>query len=529
MDQTTFREFVSGWRQALGLQTWYAAAAAGAMLLAFCFAFFFLALTLTNPVLDQHEFRQAQTAINVYYAVHEGAAIAYETPVLGLPWSAPFEAPIYQTFVAVLAETGLPIEVAGRLIGFAFLIGTIYFAGLIIRMILPRDRLVSLLFAILVLTSPIYLFWGRTVLVETCALFFGTAWLYLAIRASRRTDLQVAALAAPLCILAALAKATTWPAFIVAFGLFWIIEWHRSAMRLNLVTVVLGAGAIAALAAGLGWVEYADSIKETGTVTRQITSAALSGWNYGSLADRISSQFWFDILPGRMLPDTLGWLWLIVLAGLAFLKPRSRYFVAAVACIVLFFVPLALFTNLHLVHNYYQSANALFLIAAAAIVFAGLIERGYVTIALLAACLLIVGQFVRFFDYFWPQATQDMRARADYQVAHFVKDATPPGSALVVFGNDWSPVVHFYAERKGLAVPNWLDKTAFRLFVSDPKTLFGTMPVGAVVVCGDNFGTRPDMQQITQMYLRVIAREASAGGMIKTIGHCTAFIGPPRH
>lgn len=515
-------------KAALGLQTWYATAATGVALLAFCFAIFFLALTLTNPVLDQHEFRQAQTAINVYYAVHEGAAIAYETPVLGLPWSAPYEAPIYQTFVAVFAEMGMPIEVAGRLIGFAFLIGTIYFAGLIIRMILPRDRIVSLLFTILVLTSPIYLFWGRAVLIETCALFFATAWLYLAIRASRQTDLRVAALAAPLCILAAVAKATTWPAFIVAFGLFWIIEWQRSAMRLNLVTVVLGAGVIAALAIGLGWVEYTDSIKEQGAVTRQITSTALSGWNYGSLADRVSSKFWFEALPGRMLPDALGWLWLIVLAGLAFLKPRSRYFVAAVACTVLFFVPLALFTNLHIVHNYYQSANALFLIAAAAIVFAGLIERGYVHVALLAGCLLIVGQFVRFFDYFWPQATQDMYARPEYRIARFVDEVSPPGSALVVFGVDWSPVVHFYAERKGLAVPNWIDKTTFRLFVSDPKTLFGTMPVGAVVVCGDNFAARPDMQKITQMYLQVIEREASAGGIVKTIGKCTAFIGPRR-
>lgn len=515
-------------RAALGLQTWYATAAAGAALLAFCFAFFFLALTLTNPVLDQHEFRQAQTAINIYYAVHEGAAIEYETPVLGLPWSAPFEAPIYQTFVAVLAETGMPIEVAGRLIGFAFLIGTIYFAGLIIRMILPRDRIVSLLFTVLVLTSPIYLFWGRTVLVETCALFFGTAWLYLAIRASRKTDMQVAALAAPLCILAALAKATTWPAFIVAFGLFWIIEWQRSAMRVTLVTVVLGAGAVAALIAGFAWVEYSDSIKETGAVTRQITSTALSGWNYGSLADRVSAAFWLDALPWRMLPDTLGWLWLIVLAGLAFLKPKSRYFVAALACIVLFFVPLTLFTNLHIVHNYYQSANALFLIAAAAIVFAGLIERGYVHIALLAACLLIAGQFVRFFDYFWPQATRDMYARPEYQIARFVDEVTPPGSALIVFGVDWSPIVHFYAERKGLAVPNWIDKTTFRLFVSDPKTLLGTMPVGAVVVCGDDFGARPDMQKIAQMYLAVISREASAGGIVKSIGKCTAYIGPRR-
>jgi hypothetical protein len=49
-----------------------------------------------HTILDQYGFRQAQTAATLEYLVKGGPWFAYETPVLGPPWSIPFEFPLYQ-------------------------------------------------------------------------------------------------------------------------------------------------------------------------------------------------------------------------------------------------------------------------------------------------------------------------------------------------------------------------------------------------------------------------------------------------
>ena len=43
--------------------------------------------------------------------------------MVGAPWSIPLEFPIYQWIVALIRFMGIPIDVGGRLISFAFFIG----------------------------------------------------------------------------------------------------------------------------------------------------------------------------------------------------------------------------------------------------------------------------------------------------------------------------------------------------------------------------------------------------------------------
>src|SRR5262249_20433758 len=61
-----------------------------------------LTIGWNNPITDYHAFRQTQTAISAYYMVGRPPSLAYETPVLGPPWSIPFEFPLYQWVVAGL-------------------------------------------------------------------------------------------------------------------------------------------------------------------------------------------------------------------------------------------------------------------------------------------------------------------------------------------------------------------------------------------------------------------------------------------
>lgn len=70
---------------------------------ALAFAFYFLLVAFWNPVLDGFGFRQAQTGVTAYWLAQGGPWFAYETPVIGSPWSVPFEFPLYQMMVALLA------------------------------------------------------------------------------------------------------------------------------------------------------------------------------------------------------------------------------------------------------------------------------------------------------------------------------------------------------------------------------------------------------------------------------------------
>ena len=57
-----------------------------------------------QPLLEQHGFRQTQTALTSYWMMEDGWRLAYETPVGGYPWTIPFEFPIYQAIVALLSS-----------------------------------------------------------------------------------------------------------------------------------------------------------------------------------------------------------------------------------------------------------------------------------------------------------------------------------------------------------------------------------------------------------------------------------------
>jgi uncharacterized membrane protein (DUF373 family) len=72
-------------------------------------------------LLDMHGFRQTQTAISVW-SMKSGSLLFYETPVLGAPFSIPFELPVYHWCVLIINLTGVPLDQAGRLVSIAFFI-----------------------------------------------------------------------------------------------------------------------------------------------------------------------------------------------------------------------------------------------------------------------------------------------------------------------------------------------------------------------------------------------------------------------
>jgi hypothetical protein len=152
-----------------------------ALLGALGFSAFCLSRGFGYVILDMQVFRQSQTALSVSTLPVGGPWIAYETPVLGAPWAIPFESPTYQWIVALVCHfTGLSVNQAGRLVSYVFFLATLLPIWMLVRAA-RADISAFLLFAILYVLSPIYLFWGHSVMIETTAVFFCALWLALTV------------------------------------------------------------------------------------------------------------------------------------------------------------------------------------------------------------------------------------------------------------------------------------------------------------------------------------------------------------
>jgi hypothetical protein len=452
-------------------------------------AAFFRLLVITvsrfgDPIIDWHSFRQTQTAISVRSILEGGPWLFYETPIFGAPWSIPFEAPIYHWTVAlVVAASPLSIDDAGRLVSLAYLLGAIVLGARILMMVAPTDRLLPLIFALLTLCSAQYLFWGGSFLIETCAIFFGSLFVFGALRFYRSGRLGAITLAALGSIFCVLTKATTWPAFVAAFGVCWFADSVRARRVWALRTCALLAIGVASLALITWWNHAADALKEQNPFGALVTSKALSEWNFGALQLRFSEKFWRDTIYVRALPEAVGYFWpVLILVGTHVARPSVTAGVAAFG-VFLYFLPMLLFSNLHVVHSYYQVANAVFLTAAAAALVAGAIRAERVRVALGSLVVLVAGQHLYFERERRPFLERAMTDDLDYRAAQFATRATPANSALVSFGFDWSSSLHYLAGRRGLAPPTWVRPEVLAAALSEPVTLLGDVPLGGVLDC----------------------------------------------
>jgi len=489
----------------------------------------FTALTLFAPIIDSFGFRQTQTAINVYSILHDHAFPLYLTPVLGAPWALPLEAPVYQFFVALLTgATGLELDAAGRIVSVAFFCGAVWCGARIVALLVPGDWLAPRLFLLLALASPLYLFWSRTFMVETCALFFMTAWLMCVIEGSRKRSYALLLLSVPLCVLGALAKFTSWPAFVAGYGLLGLAELYRRRTLLTPLILFGTTGVLVALAVGVAWSKYSDDVKVLNTFGAFLTAASLKNWVFGTWAQRISTALWFDIVPKRMLWDSLGYGWPALLLCIVCVRPLSRRTVLAVACLVLFLLPIAIFTNLYMVHDYYATANAIFVIAAVGFLLSEVVAAGRPLVAAFVVVVLLAGAAVRFTAHEWIQATAPLRDNPWYQAALLVKNSTPPASSLIVFGTDWSSEIPYYAERKSVALPGWATPEQARKFLDDPDALMGGLPIGAVVDCrrGSPNQYPPQLDVLVTQFIGKWAQHANLVPPTSVPGSCAAYFSP---
>jgi len=487
----------------------------------------FLAIRFSaQPLIEAFGFRQTQTALTAYWILREGPALAYQTPVAGAPWAIPFELPIYQTVVAGIARlTGSPLGPVGRVVSCVFLLAGMVPIFAIARR-LQLSRAVALVFVCLWLSSPLYVFWGRGFMVETAALFFVLAALPFAINLisdnARAGDIVGTG---TFLALAMLQKITTAGPVLLALGLLWIAVRLRRERGIAGVTVREWIGATLALGlpflVAIAWTQYSDAIKMSNALGAQLTSSALWRWNFGDLGQRFSPELLVQVIWHRVMFENVGGLFgLALIAGAVFFSGDKRLRRLIYVCSALFLLPLLIFSNLHIVHSYYQMSCALFAIGALAIAVGAWVPRivKHSLVVPAVTALLVVSNFAHFWSGYWGTMTArfpllETRVLA---VAEVLRRYTAPDSAFVAFGADWSSELTYYAQRKSFTVPEWF--AHYHNAWLSPESYLGGMKLAAIVGCPVSKRRMPSPEQIMRRL------DSDSGWLLVEVQDCLILV-----
>lgn len=420
---------------------------------------------ISLPILEEHSFRQTQTALTAYYLKLDGFKFGYETPVVGEPWSIPFEFPIYQWIVANISSyTDIQLTVAGRIVNLFFVILCCVpiWRGLKLLNIKEEAIYCSL---ILFLTAPTYLFWAGTFMIEGAALFFSLAFLYYAVKILKGFySLQCYLLLSLFLLLASLQKITTVLPVVMVLCPFLIssllFQKNTSAINYYKELIKFGIAILIPIGIAVIWITYTDQIKSQNLIGMKLTSASLSQWNYGTLSQRLSTDFWDGLILYRSIwKSSFSFIGIfIIFYALVFLKNRHLKIIILTS-IALFLTPFLLFANLHLIHNYYQTSNVVFLSIAVGISLFYVLEGLFGRDNILLPTILIIISLSNIYYYkqdYYPKKISDISAHRTIVLGNFIKEQTDPSFPVVwIGGYDWSSEVAFYSERKSLTVPPW--------------------------------------------------------------------------
>lgn len=436
--------------------------------------------------LELHSFRQTQTALTSFWFMKEGFKFAYQTPIAGAPWSIPFEFPLYQYLAAITAQIfRVDLVAAGRVLSFVFLLLCLPpTAAICKRLLLPKATVY--VFASLLLSCPLYLYWGRTFMMETAAVFLAITAIYYFIAYVQERSARSIALFVIFISLSALQKATTaLPVLaVLAFALL-IFEAMSSGLRktfsIKNITHALFLFAIP-LAICVAWTTYTDTVKLQNAFGASLTSSSLSQWNWGTLEQRLSETLYVSVIWDRVFKDSLAGILgvAILLWGLVTAPSRGKAIITT--SLVLGIAPFFIFTNLHIVHTYYQTANVIFLLFAISVSISETLDSRLKLIATCALIATIAINYSNFHNGYYRSVVQNFSSdERDILVSSAIKSGTQADEGTIIFGNDWSSTIAFLSERKSFTAPEWFSK--YDSILSNPEHYMGDLPLGAVVLC----------------------------------------------
>lgn len=297
-------------------------------------------------------------------------------------------------------------------------------------------------------------------MIELPAMCFGM-WYLCATAEARRNLAWVWWAAALACgSLAALVKITTFGVFLVPCAVIACSEVWRawrsqpaSRERMRRIVMWLAVPAVPVVM-GVAWSRFAASVRaENAFAGTYLTGKSADEWVYGTWEQKLSPQVW-TVITDRFV-ELIGYpplAWLLLGATLAITLLAPRRWKETATCFGCYLVAPAVFTNVHLVHDYYMNANGVFLILAMGFAIVSLFEEPRTRKA--GWCFLTIAIFTAVTGHRLMHLPRQRLDNAEIlQAAEYIKSATPDDSVIVCVGQDWSPLVAYYARRRALMIP----------------------------------------------------------------------------
>lgn len=441
-------------------------------------------------LLDRYEFRQLQTALSTYWIAHDGWQLAYPTPLFGPPWSIPMEFPTYQIITAALHNiSGMRLEQTGRLVSILMLLACLPALHDLLSLVrLSHSR--RLIVHALVLTAPVYLFYGRTFMIETTALSLSVWFLALLRRSLDRPSVWLMISCATIAVLAALTKVTTFAVFGLPAAVLCVGAWCKPNERTarTRISIAAVAPALFSLWFAWRWVRFSDGVKDSNPFSGFLTSRELAGWNFGSWSLRSDWSFWLHLQENVTSHNLAEGALAVALLCIPFATKRARW-IAATAVLGFLSGPLV-FANLYHLHDYYYAANALFLVSAAGLLLGSAwdnprLPRGFNWLAL--AIMLVCQGYAYYRGY---ASHHRHPAPPAPKLAEIVKQHVPVDGVVLIYGADWNPLLPYYIERRVIMVPG--ERENETAVLEDVLARLPSASIDAMIVHGEKLRQRLD-------------------------------------
>lgn len=419
------------------------------LLLIFIVSLYLQSINISENLLDLHSFRQTQTAISTYWFSQEGLSIKYLTPLFGYPWTIPFEFPTYQIFVYMISEllNINNLDLAGRLTSLLFYYLSFIPLYLILKSIKLSNRTIYI-FYIITLSSPIFIFWSRTFMIESCALFFSLIFILMVILYEKNQSNKLLLGIFIFATISALTKITTFLIALIFLFLYFLLLKNIKELftkKFILISIIV----LASISLGIFWTKYTDSIKGINILASEIRSTNLNTWNFGTIEQRLNIMNYKQILHHILNNSILS----ILIPFLLFFKENRKLILISIITYIMSFMILF---NLYFVHNYYWYANSIFLIIAISIGLSNLFKYLNNTILIHIIMLVCISiNFISYFSYYYKIQNYNHSKDKIILISDFIKENTNKNDLIFIDGLDWNSSLSYYAQRKSIMLPNW--------------------------------------------------------------------------
>lgn len=446
----------------------------------------------SHGLLPGQEFRQTQTAISSLFIQRESNfALSYPTPILGKPWSAPMEFPLYQwAVVGVSNATKLPLAPSARVVSLACFY--LIFPALLLLLrrlgVSPMHRWIAVS---AILLGPIYVFYSRAFMIESMALMAAVWFLAAFVETMATQKVRWMFVATVGGVIASTVKITTFVPYVAAAALaavFYLWQsWPKpgdpsAAWRPVRRVVVRAVGCVLPAAiAGWTWVKYSDYVKQQNVSADFLVSTALKGYNFGPWSMRFSSEYWQGIT-GHWAEGLAPLVVIFASLVVALIWGRA-YRWLIVGCLALFLGVQLIFAQLYLIHIYYFYANGILLLLALGLTLAAVFHvlapyRWARHLPWVALAAFSVTQYHAYRDRYL--ALQQLDTPGGGEHTKLLQEITAPDDVIVVVGDDWSSIIPYYAGRRALMIPVWREENA--AYLDKAFAALRGSRVGAIII-----------------------------------------------